>query len=141
MRVSLAASSKVVFTTSSRSLEWAPLAVTAAVFSVSIVLRAVTHPDSRTAHAATAMNLRMMPPGEALPRQPRAASAARGAASLSSLRSLREAGAPDRIRTCDLCLRRAALYPAELRAHRYLHSPGGSVRQHPWGWDAKADSA
>ena len=27
-------------------------------------------------------------------------------------------GAPDRIRTCDLCLRRAALYPAELRAHR-----------------------
>ena len=25
-------------------------------------------------------------------------------------------GAPDRIRTCDLCLRRAALYPAELRA-------------------------
>ncbi len=25
---------------------------------------------------------------------------------------------PDRIRTCDLCLRRAALYPAELRAHR-----------------------
>lgn len=27
-------------------------------------------------------------------------------------------GAPDRIRTCDLCLRRAALYPAELRALR-----------------------
>ncbi len=27
-----------------------------------------------------------------------------------------ESGAPDRIRTCDLCLRRAALYPAELRA-------------------------
>ena len=27
----------------------------------------------------------------------------------------RFAGAPDRIRTCDLCLRRAALYPAELR--------------------------
>jgi hypothetical protein len=27
-----------------------------------------------------------------------------------------EIGAPDRIRTCDLCLRRAALYPAELRA-------------------------
>ena len=25
---------------------------------------------------------------------------------------------PDRIRTCDLCLRRAALYPAELRAQR-----------------------
>ena len=29
-------------------------------------------------------------------------------------------GAPDRIRTCDLCLRRAALYPAELRV-----LPGG----------------
>src|SRR5881275_2938632 len=28
---------------------------------------------------------------------------------------LNEHGAPDRIRTCDLCLRRAALYPAELR--------------------------
>ena len=26
-------------------------------------------------------------------------------------------GALDRIRTCDLCLRRAALYPAELRVH------------------------
>src|SRR5207237_10363242 len=26
-----------------------------------------------------------------------------------------ESGAPDRIRTCGLCLRRAALYPAELR--------------------------
>src|SRR5258708_6201243 len=91
MGVSLADASKVVFTTSSRSLEWAPLAVTSAVFSVSIVLRAVTHPDSRTAHAATAMNLLMTPPGNALPRQPRSAKAHRGAASLSSLRSLREA--------------------------------------------------
>ena len=27
-------------------------------------------------------------------------------------------GAPDTIRTCDLCLRRATLYPAELRVHR-----------------------
>src|SRR4051794_32491521 len=27
------------------------------------------------------------------------------------------AGAPDTIRTCDLCLRRATLYPAELRVH------------------------
>src|SRR5262249_47299631 len=26
-----------------------------------------------------------------------------------------KAGAPDRIRTCDLCLRRATLYPTELR--------------------------
>src|SRR5271170_4422068 len=29
--------------------------------------------------------------------------------------SFKKNGAPDRIRTCDLCLRRAALYPAELR--------------------------
>ena len=29
---------------------------------------------------------------------------------------LYRSGAPDRIRTCDLCLRRATLYPAELRA-------------------------
>jgi hypothetical protein len=29
---------------------------------------------------------------------------------------LYRSGAPDKIRTCDLCLRRAALYPAELRA-------------------------
>jgi hypothetical protein len=28
---------------------------------------------------------------------------------------MRESGAPDTIRTCDLCLRRATLYPAELR--------------------------
>src|SRR5260370_1052426 len=27
-------------------------------------------------------------------------------------------GAPDTIRTCDLCLRRATLYPAELRVRR-----------------------
>ena len=27
-------------------------------------------------------------------------------------------GAPDKIRTCDPCLRRAVLYPAELRARR-----------------------
>ena len=29
---------------------------------------------------------------------------------------MRESGAPERIRTSDLCLRRATLYPAELRA-------------------------
>jgi hypothetical protein len=29
---------------------------------------------------------------------------------------LNRSGAPDTIRTCDLCLRRATLYPAELRA-------------------------
>ncbi len=33
-----------------------------------------------------------------------------------SLRSSCENGAPDRIRTCGLCLRRATLYPSELRA-------------------------
>src|ERR1700722_1031749 len=31
--------------------------------------------------------------------------------------SLQQIGAPDTIRTCDLCLRRATLYPAELRVH------------------------
>ncbi len=36
-----------------------------------------------------------------------------------------KAGAPDRIRTCDLCLRRAALYPAELRARAGLYSAPG----------------
>lgn len=30
-------------------------------------------------------------------------------------------GAPDTIRTCDLCLRRAALYPAELRVRNRRH--------------------
>ena len=30
-------------------------------------------------------------------------------------------GAPDRIRTCGLCLRRAALYPAELRVLHVLY--------------------
>src|SRR6478609_2156820 len=37
-------------------------------------------------------------------------------------------GAPDRIRTCDPCLRRAILYPAELRAHGAIlawRPPGG----------------
>ena len=34
------------------------------------------------------------------------------------LTELLESGAPERIRTSDLCLRRATLYPAELRAHR-----------------------
>ena len=36
-------------------------------------------------------------------------------------------GAPDRIRTCDLCLRRAALYPAELRVRE-----GGWYRKGWW---------
>ena len=37
------------------------------------------------------------------------------AAGASVFADLYGSGAPDRIRTCDLCLRRAALYPAELR--------------------------
>jgi hypothetical protein len=37
-------------------------------------------------------------------------------------------GAPDTIRTCDLHLRRVALYPAELRAHLTLPSPTGLCR-------------
>ena len=43
-------------------------------------------------------------------------------------------GAPDRIRTCDLCLRRAALYPAELRVQRrvdLLYPIGMAIRN---GW-------
>ena len=47
---------------------------------------------------------------------------ARANATRSAKRIHREKGigAPDRIRTCDLCLRRAALYPAELRVRRVL---------------------
>gem|GEM_PF-4262420 len=50
------------------------------------------------------------------------------------LRYLFIVGAPERIRTSDLCLRRAALYPAELRAHRFFSSvlilspPRGLIR-------------
>src|ERR1700731_3498731 len=40
-------------------------------------------------------------------------------------------GAPDKIRTCDLCLRRAALYPAELRAPR-----SSSIAEPPQGGNA-----
>src|SRR5690606_6983108 len=40
-------------------------------------------------------------------------------------------GAPDRIRTCDLCLRRAALYPAELRVRTRarLATPGAEAKR------------
>src|SRR3954469_14557522 len=38
-------------------------------------------------------------------------------------------GAPERIRTSDLCLRRAALYPAELRARSVLDSGRRMERQ------------
>ena len=38
---------------------------------------------------------------------------------------LEKTGAPDTIRTCGLCLRRAALYPAELRVR-------GEVRYQLW---------
>src|SRR4029453_14125813 len=37
-------------------------------------------------------------------------------------------GAPDRIRTCDLCLRRATLYPTELRVPRRPNLAKGSIR-------------
>ena len=38
-------------------------------------------------------------------------------------------GAPEGIRTPDLCLRRAALYPAELRAREGLDSEMPTMRQ------------
>ena len=38
-------------------------------------------------------------------------------------------GALERIRTSDLCLRRAALYPAELRVHRHH---GGRKKAAAW---------
>ena len=38
-----------------------------------------------------------------------------------------EAGAPDTIRTCDLCLRRATLYPAELRVR--IAGGGGCIAE------------
>jgi hypothetical protein len=38
-----------------------------------------------------------------------------------------ETGAPDRIRTCDPCLRRAVLYPAELRARGRPPGKGGRI--------------
>jgi hypothetical protein len=49
-------------------------------------------------------------------------------------------GAPDKIRTCDLCLRRATLYPAELRALRLSHYPIEGDRATPTesGWRAVA---
>jgi hypothetical protein len=37
-----------------------------------------------------------------------------------------ESGAPDTIRTCDLTLRRGALYPAELRGQEQLTVIGGA---------------
>ena len=43
--------------------------------------------------------------------------------------SIEFTGAPERIRTSDLCLRRAALYPAELRARSVLDSGRGIERQ------------
>src|SRR5205814_10201417 len=42
-------------------------------------------------------------------------------------------GAPEGIRTPDLCLRRAALYPAELRARLRVHNAGEAKRQRR-GW-------
>src|SRR3981081_254551 len=44
-------------------------------------------------------------------------------------------GAPDTIRTCDLCLRRATLYPAELRVRCGAFSRLAGPRQRPCkGW-------
>jgi hypothetical protein len=40
-------------------------------------------------------------------------------------RTVEKFGAPDTIRTCDLCLRRATLYPAELRVLRGFIYPIG----------------
>jgi hypothetical protein len=47
---------------------------------------------------------------------------------------MRKNGAPDWIRTSDLCLRRATLYPAELRVQRaFMGSLSGVVFQHHLG--------
>ena len=53
--------------------------------------------------------------------------AAESAANRRSPRSMIGAGAPDRIRTCGLCLRRATLYPAELRAHHFPADENGGI--------------
>ncbi len=42
-------------------------------------------------------------------------------------------GAPERIRTSDLCLRRAALYPTELRVPKNLIPSEGRLRNAPDG--------
>ena len=47
-------------------------------------------------------------------------------------------GAPDTIRTCDFCLRRAALYPTELRAHPGRIIAGCPARLHAAASDAGA---
>src|SRR5215469_4588005 len=46
-----------------------------------------------------------------------------------AIRSRTSSGAPEKIRTSDLCLRRATLYPAELRARAALDSRTGRRRQ------------
>ena len=43
--------------------------------------------------------------------------------------SLMISGAPERIRTSDLCLRRAALYPAELRVRRAAFAASGTSNE------------
>src|SRR5450755_242940 len=54
-------------------------------------------------------------------------------------------GAPETIRTSDLCLRRATLYPAELRAPIGLNRRNARQRQRPLillvGWFVKAPAA
>lgn len=48
-----------------------------------------------------------------------------------AMRALLVSGAPEGIRTPDLCLRRAALYPAELRAHPANHTSFGCCVRTP----------
>ena len=59
------------------------------------------------------------PAGANAPRRPRPSKDIFRALSDSGLWLTMKTGAPDRIRTCGLCLRRAALYPAELRVHNF----------------------
>src|SRR5579862_659636 len=49
----------------------------------------------------------------------------------SACQVIERAGAPDTIRTCDLCLRRATLYPAELRVRCASFSRLARHRQWP----------
>src|SRR6476646_1133471 len=55
--------------------------------------------------------------------------AQREALARGSVRVRERDGAPDRIRTCGLCLRRAALYPAELRVRGRRLSDDADQRQ------------
>ncbi len=57
-----------------------------------------------------------------------------GHRSESCPRDYSQNGAPDRIRTCDLRLRKPSLYPTELRAHRHqISTTEASLRRIPAG--------